>query len=418
MKRKLLTQIANEWRNNIWLALELLIVSVVLWYIADVMFCKLAIYNQPLGFEYDHCYEIQFSQLDPKSPDYVAYDSEEEKNRDINTLLQRLETRPEVEAVGAGINAIMYNGNNNGSYLIIDTLKTGYRWIVQRLVTPDFVRVFRYRGANGETPEEIAQIMSEDPYAFFATNDILSEAGISDLRPFIGKSFESKSNGPGNIVLKGILQTVRYCDFYPEYSSQSVLQPLPQGALPYVNEIVIRVKDNMDKDIETNIMKDASTRLKVGNFYVTGVKSMDDRRTMFIRQDKRQLTYHIIGAIFLSINVFLGLLGTFWFRTQQREHEIAILRVNGATRNDIFRRTITEGLIILTIVTPIALIIDYALAANELNSYYESGYFEPGRFFITGGAVYVLMVIVIILGAFLPARKAVNVQPAIALSEN
>lgn len=418
MKRKLLTQIANEWRNNIWLALELLIVSVVLWYIADVMFCKLAIYNQPLGFEYDHCYEIQFSQLDPKSPDYVAYDSEEEKNRDINTLLQRLETRPEVEAVGAGINAIMYNGNNNGSYLIIDTLKTGYRWIVQRLVTPDFVRVFRYRGANGETPEEIAQIMSEDPYAFFATNDILSEAGISDLRPFIGKSFESKSNGPDNIVLKGILQTVRYCDFYPEYSSQSVLQPLPQGALPYVNEIVIRVKDNMDKDIETNIMKDASTRLKVGNFYVTGVKSMDDRRTMFIRQDKRQLTYHIIGAIFLSINVFLGLLGTFWFRTQQREHEIAILRVNGATRNDIFRRTITEGLIILTIVTPIALIIDYALAANELNSYYESGYFEPGRFFITGGAVYVLMVIVIILGAFLPARKAVNVQPAIALSEN
>lgn len=418
MKRKLLTQIANEWRNNIWLALELLIVSVVLWYIADVMFCKLAIYNQPLGFEYDHCYEIQFSQLDPKSPDYVAYDSEEEKNRDINTLLQRLETRPEVEAVGAGINAIMYNGNNNGSYLIIDTLKTGYRWIVQRLVTPDFVRVFRYRGANGETPEEIAQIMSEDPYAFFATNDILSEAGISDLRPFIGKSFESKSNGPDNIVLKGILQTVRYSDFYPEYSSQSVLQPLPQGALPYVNEIVIRVKDNMDKDIETNIMKDASTRLKVGNFYVTGVKSMDDRRTMFIRQDKRQLTYHIIGAIFLSINVFLGLLGTFWFRTQQREHEIAILRVNGATRNDIFRRTITEGLIILTIVTPIALIIDYALAANELNSYYESGYFEPGRFFITGGAVYVLMVIVIILGAFLPARKAVNVQPAIALSEN
>lgn len=418
MKRKLLTQIANEWRNNIWLALELLIVSVVLWYIADVMFCKLAIYNQPLGFEYDHCYEIQFSQLDPKSPDYVAYDSEEEKNRDINTLLQRLETRSEVEAVGAGINAIMYNGNNNGSYLIIDTLKTGYRWIVQRLVTPDFVRVFRYRGANGETPEEIAQIMSEDPYAFFATNDILSEAGISDLRPFIGKSFESKSNGPDNIVLKGILQTVRYSDFYPEYSSQSVLQPLPQGALPYVNEIVIRVKDNMDKDIETNIMKDASTRLKVGNFYVTGVKSMDDRRTMFIRQDKRQLTYHIIGAIFLSINVFLGLLGTFWFRTQQREHEIAILRVNGATRNDIFRRTITEGLIILTIVTPIALIIDYALAANELNSYYESGYFEPGRFFITGGAVYVLMVIVIILGAFLPARKAVNVQPAIALSEN
>lgn len=418
MKRKLLKQIANEWRNNIWLALELLIVSVVLWYIADLMFCKLAVYYKPLGFEYEHCYEIQFSNLNSKSPDYVDYESQEDRNKDFETLLKRLENRPEVEAVGAGINAIMYNGNNNGSYLTIDSLTTGGRWIVQRFVSPDFVRVFRYRGTNGESPEDIAKTMSENLNAFFATNDILSNAGVEDLRPFIGKTFENASNGPDGIVLKGILQTVRYSDFYPENSSQSVLQPIPQEYVSYSNEIVIRVKDNMDKDIESNIMKDASTLLKVGNFYVTGVKSIADRRNMFIRSEKRQLAYHVIGALFLSINVFLGLLGTFWFRTQQREHEIALRRVNGATRSDIFRRTITEGLIILTLVTPIALLIDYILTVNELNSYYESGFFEPSRFFITAGAVYGLMIVVIIFGAFLPARKAVNVQPAIALSEN
>lgn len=33
MTKKLFTQIKNEWRSNTWLALELLVVSVVMWYI-------------------------------------------------------------------------------------------------------------------------------------------------------------------------------------------------------------------------------------------------------------------------------------------------------------------------------------------------------------------------------------------------
>ena len=35
MKKKLLRQILNEWHTNVWLALEFLVVSVVLWYICD-----------------------------------------------------------------------------------------------------------------------------------------------------------------------------------------------------------------------------------------------------------------------------------------------------------------------------------------------------------------------------------------------
>ena len=35
MTKKLLVQIKNEWRNNLWLALELLVVSVVMWYVVS-----------------------------------------------------------------------------------------------------------------------------------------------------------------------------------------------------------------------------------------------------------------------------------------------------------------------------------------------------------------------------------------------
>ena len=37
MNKKLFTQIRNEWRSNLWLALELLVVSVVMWYIIDLL---------------------------------------------------------------------------------------------------------------------------------------------------------------------------------------------------------------------------------------------------------------------------------------------------------------------------------------------------------------------------------------------
>ena len=58
MKKKLLRQMLNEWRTNVWLALEFLVVSVVLWYICDYFYASMRTYFAPLGFEYDNCYEL------------------------------------------------------------------------------------------------------------------------------------------------------------------------------------------------------------------------------------------------------------------------------------------------------------------------------------------------------------------------
>jgi len=41
MNKKLLKQIVNERRSNAWLFVELLLVSIVLWYVVDYMFVTL-----------------------------------------------------------------------------------------------------------------------------------------------------------------------------------------------------------------------------------------------------------------------------------------------------------------------------------------------------------------------------------------
>ena len=99
MNKKLFTQIKNEWRSNLWLAIELLLVSVVMWYIVDSLYCTTATYLEPRGFDISHTYHIEMGILNDKSPDFVTYQSDEELRRDVIELVDRLQHRPDIEAV-------------------------------------------------------------------------------------------------------------------------------------------------------------------------------------------------------------------------------------------------------------------------------------------------------------------------------
>ena len=72
MNKKLLKQIVNERRSNSWLFIELLLVSIVLWYVVDYMFVTLYTYFEPRGFDIENTYRVEFDYLTEKSPDYIA----------------------------------------------------------------------------------------------------------------------------------------------------------------------------------------------------------------------------------------------------------------------------------------------------------------------------------------------------------
>ena len=163
MTKKLLTQIKNEWLSNLWLVLELLVVSVVMWYVVDYLYTRAATYLEPRGFNIEHCYLIELGELTPKSPDYIAGHTSQQTHDDIAELLERLRRRPEIEAVSLSQNSYPYNGSNSGAEVSYDTLRSP-GWTIRRLVTPDFPRVFRYRGTRGETPEQLAEMLERGEF--------------------------------------------------------------------------------------------------------------------------------------------------------------------------------------------------------------------------------------------------------------
>lgn len=413
MQKKLFTQIRNEWRGNLWLALELLVVSVVLWYIIDMLYCSLATYNEPRGFDTGHCYLIEMGVLTDKSPDYK---SGTDWHDDILTLAERLRHRPEVEAVSLSQNAYPYNGSNSTDPVQYDTLRSP-GWTIRRLVTPDFVRVFRYRGAQGETPEQLAEMLRKGE--FLASDNLYRRYGIR-MTSLVGKDFHLFGDTTYSFRLGAALQNVRYSDFQQARSSYSFvynIEQLDRGVINPDNELCVRVKENMDKDFIARLKADSESQCRIGNIYIADIRSFTDIRRSYQQSMMNELRNYTVGMAFLMLNIFLGLLGTFWFRTQQRRGEIALHKAMGATDGAVFGRLMSEGMFLLLIVTVPAVIIDVLLAHFELNCWRNGTTLEWPRLAFCVAATFVLIAAMIGIGIGLPARRAMRVQPAEALHD-
>ena len=341
MTKKLLTQIKNEWLSNLWLALELLVVSVVMWYVVDYLYTRAATYLEPRGFNIEHCYLIELGELTPKSPDYMPDKSRDDTHADIAELVERLRRRPEVEAVSLSQNSYPYNGSNSSGEVRYDTLQSP-EWTIRRMVTPDFVRVFRYQGTRGETPEQLAEMLERGE---FLASDNLYRKYDHKLTEFVGKRFQLFGDTTKTYQLGAALQNVRYHDYDQARSSYCFLA---KQSFYYVGlELCVRVREGQDNNFITKLKEDSESQFRIGNLFISEIRSFHDIRRNFQQAWTNDIRNYVMGMGFLLLNIFLGLLGTFWFRTQQRRSEIALHKAHGATDGAIFRRLLSEGLLLL-----------------------------------------------------------------------
>lgn len=128
---------------------------------------------------------------------------------------------------------------------------------------------------------------------------------------------------------------------------------------------------------------------------------------------KSELQNQIAVMGFLLFNIFLGIIGTFWFRTEQRKGEMGLRIALGSTRFSLKGIMIAELLLLTLIAIPV-LLICFNLHVSELTKGFYMDYtiarFVAG-FFIT----YLVMAVMIILGIWYPAHQMARLEPADAL---
>lgn len=419
-RRKLSAQIRNEWRANLWLVIELMIVSTVIWYIADYLYCVVKMRMEPTGFDTEHVYRVDFDFLPEENPNYRPYDESYTMVDDMTAMLRRIRERSDVEAVSYSSFGEPYYQNNMGVRLTLenDTLKVG---VSASFVSPEQFDVFRYQPADGFTVEELKEHLRKGEI-------ILSDRGKLNNGENVGSVVNRRmymgDDSTNCYTLGGLIKEFKRTVHEPAYYHVNCLFPLLEGTGPIqrARTLNIRVRPGDDHDFINRFNADRERLYNIGNMFITNVQSYDDIREEQGGDIDRTIRYYVAGMIFMLASVFLGLLGTFWFRTQQRVGESAIRMVNGATRRDIFRRLIGEGMLLLTVATVPSIVLDIIICYNELNLDgfvgWAYGHLAWGRLAITVLITYTLMSLMIVAGIYFPAYRAMKVDPAVSLHDD
>lgn len=413
MKRKLLKQMATEWRSNVWMVIELVIVIAVLHFVFSSFYSFYVAYSHDKGYNTDDIVLGDIRYIPKTSPRYVPYDSVHSNVTDREILLDRIKNNPNVElATVATYNSVPYWSSYYGIQLhLLDGDSTSRVYSGNtRQVTPDLIRIYRLQGMNGESTEELAQIIERGD---FILSNVESQTDILDPWEALGKDVFIGNDSTDVHHVSALAWGLRRSDFEP-LNGGVVYRKVNESDFSWGAKLVVRVRPGKG----TAFVESLTTGDKIqGNVYLTNlstVNQMREKSHLYVMQTIRNFS---VCAVFLLLVVFLGFLGTFWFRIQQRTGEIAVRKVAGATNADIFVRFISEGLLLLAISAVIATPLVVGIVRAEIHAKVGLEMLDNSAYIAGGILTFLVLLVLIVCGILAPAHKATGVDPAYALKD-
>lgn len=417
----ILKLIKTQRRSNTWVFIELLVVFVLLWYAVDRMMMNRITQAQPMEYSFENVYKVTLAVRPSSSASFIAYEKGSQgAGEDFMRIIRQLEAHPDVQVVGMANEASMpytYMSNSDTYFQEKDSL---FRNALDFNVTPGYFRVFDIHTADGGSSDELAAAIQE---------------GILISEPMAMECFGSaKVDGQELLILqddtlrfrvKGVTGGVKREEFsqppsivFKEMKERSILRMGEQelGKM----QICFRVRPNVAaesaSEYAVRFKKEMKHRLAAGNFWLANVQYYPDLRTNYLATSMNTSGQKLDVAInlFLLINVFLAVIGTFWFRVNRRRNELGIRMAVGSTRLRLQQLLIGEGLMILTITAVPALLICVNVAFAGLLST-EVMEVTVGRLLLVSLLTWLLLAVIITLAVWYPSRKAAHLEPAEAL---
>lgn len=405
MKRKLLNQTLNEWRPNIWLVLELVIVVCVLYALFSSLYSTYLIYNRSEGMELNDVYFASLNFIEEDNENHAPYDSIHSPETDYALLLANLRSNPYVEVVGGGSpNSLPYLYNYWGTQIEIpqkgDRTRLQYQ-VNKRQMSPDMLRVLRIHGVDGQSPDELAELIAKGDI-IISDRDYHNDPSEAKVDDFLGKDVYFYKDSLQTHHVGAIAYGMRRSDFEPMWSGNLYMN-INFSDIKYVG---IRVKPGTGHLFAESL---SESDMQVGNLYLSDLKSIEDMRYSAQIEKYQDIRNKIIFAVFVLMVIFLGFLGSFWFRTQQRASEIAIRKVSGASDRAIYTRFFGEGMILLAVSIVLALPLIYGLSKTEMPGGWTLDVTQTAT---AGICTVLILAILIVAGIYAPALKATRIDIA------
>lgn len=423
MIKHILTILWNQRRQNGWMFVELLLVFLALWMISDSFVSHIYTYNRPLGYNVENCWRLSFGNYPKTAPEYVSDTALQISDGEaLIQILDRMNRMPEVEATCAAFYSSPYSfGNSWTSVMPLSSDSTHIKGnnYHRYVVSAGYFKVFRVKDKSGvllydrvdkalkNTGEELRLVTPEMESDFFGSASA------------VGKYITS----PGSVKkykIFAVVNSIRPNDFEKpeaavlELMSEKDVEEYTSYYAPNEMEITVRMKKQMTQGEMNAFLAAQGEQLSVCNLYVNGASFWKDQRDNILAGNFQEMAVFLLIAIFTLLNVFFGITGTFWLRVEQKRSETGLRMALGSTRRNIGWLFTAEGWLLLCITLPLVLIILFNFCYMELPDTKQMD-MSWWRFFIDLIFAFSLMAIMTVVGTWIPARKAMKLQPAEAL---
>lgn len=419
MIKQILNIIWNQRLSNGWIFTELLVVVAVLWVMMDSLLVDTYTYYSPMGFDIENVYKVNLGKMSPTTPGYVPDSLHATTDgEDLVRLAENIRHVPEVEEVALGAYVCPYTWNNSYSNLVPADADTTLKSVNYHRydMTVSYFDVFRMKTSSGEP---LSKAVGNNSGKIVITADMADK--FFEGRPGIGQKVKWSATSTNTMDIAAVSTPVRRTEYEKSQPSFFLLERTDQDIAETANntraqnmDCIIRMKDGFRAEDMERFLQDMSDRLTVNNIYVSSITSLKDLRSEMLKSRQDNMKKKLALVAFMLVNVFFGIIGTFWLRAQNRRGEIGLRMALGAYDGTLRRYLYLEGLCLLALTLPfIALFAINMVATDAIDTYRLP--FTTGRFAISFGITYLMMSGMICLGIWLPVRKVTRMVPAEAL---
>ena len=355
----------------------------------------------------------------------------------LDLFLNKIKAYKDIEVAALtymGWGATPFSGNNNQSDIINvnDSTKITNAQ-VKNVFSGDYFRIFRYTPYKDKAWERVANIDLRKNNTVFITRQV--EQAIFGNQSAIGKRiYADIGYGKQEYVVGEVLSDQKRFDYTLPYGAIFGAAPMPKpNNLDYFG-VCTRTKSGIsERQFISDFKKEMAKQLQIGNFYLKDIQSFSSIKseTEYMFGVTNEIRVRMALMLFCLLNIALGIIGTFWFRNQIRRGEIGLRMAMGSTRATLQRQFIVEALLLLTLAVIPAILINFFIARiggidlnmdimMEYKTIIGSPYLTqnaPLRFLITNLITYFSLAAIVVLSAWIPARRASKMHLVEALRD-
>jgi putative ABC transport system permease protein len=356
------------------------------------------------GFEPENLMTMRFSLPSTK------YDNFQKSQAFYDQLFQRLQSRGEVKSVGA-INILPFSGSTGDRSFSIEDQPVAanqprpdeqVRFVSHGYFGTMSIPLMRGRDFSSRDTGETTRVA--------VVNAALAEKFWPNGEA-IGKRISFSRDNPKWYEIVGVVGNIKHRGLDLEYKPElyiSYQQPL--FTPPGIPSMYVVIRSTGDPNAVIGVARNEVAAIDRDQ-PIGSVMSMDQRIHESVAPRRFNMFLLTLFAVLAVLLASVGIYGIMAFSVTQRTREFGVRLALGAQRSDVMSMVLRHGIKLALLGVGVGLLAAFALTRLMSSLLFEVSPTDLRVFLIDA----VVLLVVSLLACYLPARRATNVDPLVAL---